>query len=65
MVVRAAPPLSRRDHGRKTYLAIACGMIRGRIQCVEAMVFVFNLRPVGNNEADFPEAADDVFGHLR
>ena len=40
-------------------------MVGGRVQRIEAMVFVLNLRAVGDGEAEFAEGADDVFGHLR
>ena len=40
-------------------------MIGGRVQRVEAMIFVFDFRTVGDGETDFAEAADDVFGDLR
>src|SRR5438876_9583475 len=36
-----------------------------RVERIEAMVFIFDLRSVGDSEADFPKAADDVLGHLR
>ena len=40
-------------------------MVGGGVERVEAMVFVLDLRAVGDDEADFAEAADDVLGHLR
>src|SRR4051794_10299661 len=39
-------------------------MIGGRVERVEAMVFVFDLRTIGNHEADFTKTADDIFRGL-
>ena len=40
-------------------------MVGGRVERVEAMIFVLDFRAVGDDETDFAEAADDVLGHLR
>ena len=40
-------------------------MIGGRVQRVEAVILVLDLRPVCDHEADLAEAADDVLGDLR
>ena len=40
-------------------------MIGGRVQRVEAMVLVLDLRAVGHGEADLAKGAHDVFGDLR
>ena len=49
----------------KRVLRIARGMVGGRVERVEAMIFVLDLRPVGDGETDFAERADDVVGDLR
>ena len=40
-------------------------MVGGRVERVEAMILVLDLRAVGDGEADFAERADDVVGDLR
>jgi hypothetical protein len=40
-------------------------MIGGGVERVEAVIFVFNFRAVGNDETDFAKAADNVVGDLR
>ena len=40
-------------------------MVGGRVERVEAMILVLDLRPVGDGETDFAERADDVVGDLR
>ena len=40
-------------------------MVRRRVQRVEAMIFVFDFRTVGDGETDLAKAADDVLGDLR
>ena len=49
----------------KCVLRIAGGMVGGRVERVETMILVLDFRAVGDDEADFAEAADDVLGHLR
>ena len=39
-------------------------MVGRRVQRVETMVLVLDLRAVGDDETNFAEAADDVLGHL-
>src|ERR1017187_6901012 len=46
-------------------LGIACRMVGGRVERVEAMILVLNLRPVGHGETNLAERADDVVGDLR
>jgi len=48
----------------KCVLAVARGMVGGRVKRVEAMVLVFDLRAVRHREANFAERADNVVGHL-
>ena len=40
-------------------------MVGGRVERVETMIFVLDLRPVGDGKTDLAEAADDVVGDLR
>src|SRR5438874_6914956 len=40
-------------------------MVGRRVERVEAVIFIFDLRSVGHRKANFAEAADDVLGHLR
>ena len=40
-------------------------MVGGRVERVEAMILVLDLRPVGHGETDLAERADDVVGDLR
>ena len=40
-------------------------MVGGRVERVEAMIFVLNLRPVSDGKTDLAERADDVVGDLR
>ena len=49
----------------KRVLRIARRMIGGRVQRVETMIFVFDLRSVRDHETNLAEAADDVLGDLR
>src|SRR5438552_18686311 len=49
----------------KRVLRVARGMVGGRIEGVEAMIFVLDLRSIGNDEANLAEAAHDVVGDLR
>ena len=39
-------------------------MVGGGVQRVETMILVLDFRAVGDGEADFAEAADNVLGHL-
>ena len=39
-------------------------MVGGRVQGVEAMIFVLDFRPVGDGEANLAKTAHDVFRHL-
>ena len=48
----------------KSILGVTRRMICRCVQRVEAMVFVFNFRTIGHDEADFAKTAHDVFGHL-
>ena len=45
-------------------LRVAGGMIGGSVEGVEAVTLALDLRAVGDGEADFAKAADDVFGDL-
>src|SRR3989442_15402866 len=49
----------------KGVLRVTRGMVGGRIEGVEAMIFVLNLRSIGNNETNLAEAAHYVVRHLR
>src|SRR5436189_6439568 len=49
----------------KRVLRVARGMIGGRIEGVETMIFVLDLRSIGNDEPNLAEAAHDVVGDLR
>ena len=40
-------------------------MVGGRVERVEAMILVLDLRPIGDGETDFAEGADDVVRDLR
>ena len=40
-------------------------MVGGRVERVEAMILVLNLRPVGDGETNLAERADNVVGDLR
>src|SRR5437588_11740277 len=40
-------------------------MVCRRVQCIETMVFILDLRPIRNGEADFAKTADDVLRNLR
>ena len=44
---------------------IARRMVGRRIERVEAMILILDLRPVGDGEADLAEGTDDVVGDLR
>src|SRR5579883_957804 len=49
----------------KRVLRIARGVVGGRVQGVEAMVFVLEFRSVSDGETNLAEAPHDVFGDLR
>ena len=40
-------------------------MIRRRVQGVEAVILILDLRTICHHEADLAETADDIIGHLR
>ena len=40
-------------------------MVGGRVERVETMIFVLDLRPIGDDETDLAETADDIVGDLR
>src|ERR1035441_4453368 len=46
-------------------LCIARGVVGGRVQGVEAVILVLDLRAVCDYEPDLAETADNVLGHLR
>src|SRR6185437_1212686 len=46
-------------------LRIAGGMVGGRVQRIEAMIFVLDLRAIRDDEANLAETTYDIVGHLR
>ena len=46
------------------HCVVARRMIGGRVERVEAMVFVLDFRAIRDDETNFAEAADDVVGDL-
>ena len=48
----------------ESVLFVARRMIRRRVQRVEAMIFVFNFRPVSDDETDLAKTPDNILGHL-
>src|SRR5438270_12948966 len=40
-------------------------MVGRRVERVEAVIFIFDLRSVGHRKANFAKAAEGVLGHLR
>src|SRR2546426_1469642 len=49
----------------KCVLGVARGMVCRRIERVEAMIFVLDLRSIGYDEANLAETPHDVVGYLR
>src|SRR5208282_2671704 len=49
----------------ESVLRVARRMVGGRVERVETIIFVLDLRAVGDHKTNFAEAADDVLGHLR
>src|SRR5256886_13678326 len=49
----------------ESVLRVARGMDGGRVERVETVIFVFDLRSIGDDEPDLAKAAHDGVGDLR